>query len=131
MGHHLSRLRDYLADLFSDLPKRAYLTLRYHGWRSVLFRIVTFPLRLTPLGPRLGLGRGRRAQYAQLRNWYKRNGRPVAIVIPTYGDPSLTIDTVKSVQGTIARDRVRVVVCDEGGPPGQLEPLRALDGIEL
>src|SRR5947199_207331 len=60
MGYQLSRLRDYLADLFSDLPKRAWLTLRYHGWRSVLFRIVTFPLRLTPLGPRIGPGGGQR-----------------------------------------------------------------------
>ena len=131
MGYQLSRLRDYLADLFSDLPKRAWLTLRYHGWRSVLFRIVTFPVRLTPLGPRLGLGRGRRAQYAQLRNWYKRNGRPVAVVIPTYGDPALTIETVKSVQGTVDRDRVRIIVCDDGTPAEQLDPLRALDGIEL
>ena len=54
MLFQLSRLRHYIADLFAELPKRAYLTLKYHGWRSVLFRIVTFPLRLTPLGPRLG-----------------------------------------------------------------------------
>ena len=93
MRFQLSRLWHYLADLFSDLPKRTYLTLKYHGWRSVLFRLVTFPLRLTPLGPKLGLGRGRRNLYAELRNWYRRSGRPVAVVIPTYGDPALTIDT--------------------------------------
>ena len=45
----------FLRRLFSGLPKRAYLTLRYLGLRETLYRIVTFPLRLTPLGPRLGL----------------------------------------------------------------------------
>ncbi|MFL5886357.1 MAG: glycosyltransferase [Thermoleophilaceae bacterium] len=131
MRFQLSRLWNYVADLFSDLPKRAYLTLKYHGWRTVLFRIVTFPLRLTPLGPKLGLGKGRRQLYAELRNWYRRFGRPVAIVIPTYGDPALTIDTIKSVQKTVDRDKVRIIVCDDGTPEEQLAPLRAVQGIEL
>ena len=26
-----------------------YLTIEYHGWRTLLFRVVTFPLRFTPL----------------------------------------------------------------------------------
>jgi GT2 family glycosyltransferase len=131
MRFQLSRLRHYLADLFAELPKRARLTLQYHGWRTVLYRILTFPLRLTPLGAKLGLGRGRRNLYAELRNWYRRSGRPVAVVIPTYGDPALTIDTVKSVQKTVDRDKVRIIVCDDGTPEGQLAPLRAVQGIEL
>ena len=41
----------------ADLWRRARLTLRYHGPREVALRAVTFPLRATPLGPRLGYGR--------------------------------------------------------------------------
>src|SRR3954452_21834811 len=110
MRFQLSRLWNYVADLFSDLPKRAYLTLKYHGWRTVLFRIVTFPLRLTPLGPKLRLGEGGRQLYAELSNWYRRSDRPVPVVIPTYGDPTVTIETIKSVQKTVARDKVRIIV---------------------
>src|SRR3954452_19897919 len=131
MRFQLSRLWNYVADLFSGLPKRMYLTLKYHGWRTVLFRIVTFPLRLTPLGPKLGLGKGRRQLYAGLRNWYRRSGRPVAVVIPTYGDPTVTIETIKSVQKTVDRDKVRIIVCDDGTPEEQLVPLREVKGIEL
>src|SRR3954469_3810758 len=131
MLFQLSRLRHYIADLFAELPKRAYLTLKYHGWRTVVYRMVTFPLRLTPLGAKLGLGRGRRNLYAELRNWYRRSGRPVAVVIPTYGDPAVTIDTVRSVQKTVDRDKVRIIVCDDGTPEEQLAPLRAVEGIEL
>src|SRR5256885_13700096 len=116
MRFQLSRLWHYLADLFSDLPKRTYLTLKYHGWRSVLFRLATFPLRLTPLGPKLGLGRGRRNLYAELRNWYRRSGRPVAGVIPTFGDPAVPIETVKAGQKTVERDRARHIVCRDRTP---------------
>ena len=40
---------------FADLRRRARLTIQYHGWRTLLFRIVTFPLRFTPLRDRLRL----------------------------------------------------------------------------
>ena len=31
------------------LRRRVYLTYRYLGWRALLLRIITFPLRFTPL----------------------------------------------------------------------------------
>jgi GT2 family glycosyltransferase/glycosyltransferase involved in cell wall biosynthesis len=131
MRFQLERIWNYLADVFGELPKRAWLTLKYQGPLEVLIRIVTFPIRLTPWGPRLGYGKGRRHLYAELRRWYRRRGRPVAVVIPTYGDPTLTIETVKSVQKTVDRDKVRIIVCDDGTPEEQLVPLRELKGIEL
>ena len=38
------------------LPRRARLTLRYQGWRELAWRLLTFPLRLTPLAPAPGPG---------------------------------------------------------------------------
>ena len=55
MPHRLGYYLRYLRRLFANLPRRAWLTLRYHGVRETLWRLVTFPLRLTPLGARLGL----------------------------------------------------------------------------
>ena len=40
---------------FADLRRRIQLTIRYHGWRTLLFRVLTLPLRLTPLRHRLRL----------------------------------------------------------------------------
>ena len=40
---------------FADLPRRIRLTIEYHGWRTLLFRLVTFPLRFTPLRHRMHL----------------------------------------------------------------------------
>ncbi len=31
------------------LRRRLYLTYHYLGWRTLLFRVLTLPLRLTPL----------------------------------------------------------------------------------
>jgi GT2 family glycosyltransferase len=50
-------------------------------------------------------------------------------VIPTYGDPTLTIDAVRSVHKTVDRRRTRVVVVDDGSPAVHQERLRReLDG---
>ena len=71
----------------NDLPRRAYLTAKHHGWRELLVRLVDLPLRL------VGLERGLRARMSawatapRQRGWYRREGRPVTIVMPTYGDP--------------------------------------------
>ncbi|HUH80592.1 MAG TPA: hypothetical protein VLZ06_04630, partial [Solirubrobacteraceae bacterium] len=39
----------------AGLRRRIYLTYHYLGWRTLLFRLVTFPLRFTPLKRRLRL----------------------------------------------------------------------------
>ncbi|HEX8073338.1 MAG TPA: glycosyltransferase [Thermoleophilaceae bacterium] len=106
-----------------SLPRRAWLTLRYHGLGSFLFRAVTFPLRATPLGDRMGLGR-EPGELARARLWYRHRWRPVTVVIPTFGDPGQTIDTVRSVRGTTDGGRVSVVVADDGSPPADRERLR-------
>ena len=85
---HKNLYSRFLRKLFANLPKRAYLTLRYQGLRETLYRLVTFPLRLTPLGPRLGLVARVGDPSAPARAWYAPHGRPVAVVIPSYGPAS-------------------------------------------
>ena len=127
----LYHYRRQLKRLFGSLPRRALLTLRYHGARETLRRIVTFPLRLTPLGSRLGLGPRMGDPSGPARAWYREHGRPVAVVIPTYGDPGVTIAAVRSVQRTTAPERVRVIVADDGSAPEHVARLRELDNITL
>src|SRR5690349_2300695 len=99
-----------------DLWRRGRLTLKYHGTREVALRLVTFPLRATPLGPRLGYGRRFGAEEARARRWYRKHWRPVTVVIPTYGDPRLVEAAVASVRKTTERKRVSVVVVDDCSP---------------
>src|SRR5206468_9218247 len=65
----------------ADLVRRARLTLRYHGPRELAFRLVTFPLRATPFGARVGHGRRYGPETARARRWYAENGRPVTVVV--------------------------------------------------
>lgn len=120
----------HLRELFAGLPRRALLTIQYHGWREFFFRLVTFPLRLTPLGPRLRL-RGRALVTREARSWYPRDGRFVTVVIPTYGAPDVLFDCVDSVRRTIDGKRTRIVVTDDGSPEQDRKRLRRLRGIEL
>src|SRR5688500_12048412 len=95
-GRRVARIKDE----FADLPRRVRLTVQYWGWRTVLVRVLTFPLRLTPLRKRLGVGRRYRTQTAAIKEWFRRNGKPVAVVIPAYGDPTVTIEAVESIKKT-------------------------------
>ena len=92
---------------------------------------MTAPLRPTPLGARLGHGRRYGAEEARARRWYRANGRPVTVVIPTYGDPALVAQAVASVRKTTDRKRVRVVVVDDGSPPEHHAGLRAVRGATV
>jgi GT2 family glycosyltransferase/glycosyltransferase involved in cell wall biosynthesis len=116
-------LRLRMVDLFGNLPKRAYLTLRYRGLGSFLFRAITFPLRLTPAARFLPVGSDR-TYAAQARRWYERNGRPVTIAIPHYGPPDQTVETVQALLATTDPDRVRIVVADDASPAPHPEELR-------
>src|SRR3954470_386804 len=98
MRYRFDRLVAYLRDLFGDLPRRVVLTVQYHGWRELIVRIATFPLRLTPWGPKLASARATR--WAIARAWSRRSGKPVAVVIPHYGDPKLTIQALESIKAT-------------------------------
>ena len=62
---------------FADLRRRIYLTYRYHGWRALLFRALTLPLRFTPLKHRLRLRSNPDIDaYRRALAWYGRNARP-------------------------------------------------------
>ena len=85
------------------LRERIVLTYRHHGLGSILYRIITFPLRFTPLQSRLqhrlqGSRRDRAVRAA--RSWYRREGRPVTIVIPSYRDAAEVADLVASLRRT-------------------------------
>ena len=56
----------------ADLPD-----LRYHGWRTLLFRVITFPLRFTPLKRRLRLRSNPDDDaYRRALDWYREHGGP-------------------------------------------------------
>ena len=115
----------------ADLWRRGRLTLEYHGAKELAFRIVTAPLRPTPLGERLGHGRRYGAEEARAKNWYRRDGRLVTVVIPTYGDPGLVEQAVASVRKTTDRKRVRIIVVDDGSEPRHRDRLRDLRGARV
>jgi GT2 family glycosyltransferase len=112
------------------LPRRAWLTLRHLGVREFLRRVVTFPARAKPepvdphSNPMLH-------ESLLAAEWYRTYARPVCVVIPTYGDPSLVIAAVRSIQATTRPYLVRIVVADDGSDERQLRKLRKLKGIEL
>jgi GT2 family glycosyltransferase len=114
-----------------NIFRRAYLTLKHLGLREFLYRVVTFPLRFTRYAERIGGGVRFGANPGMLRRWCKHHGRPVTVVIPTYGDPTVTLKTVKAVRKTTSRKRVRVVVADDGSPPEDRAKLRLPRGVEL
>jgi GT2 family glycosyltransferase len=122
VAFQLHRLRR----LLSGLPRRAYLTLRYHGAREFAWRLLTFPLRLTPLGHRIGLAPRMSDPSAPARRWYRTGARPVTVVIPTFGDTRLVANAVRAVRRTTDRRLVRVVVADDGSAPEHQHALRRL-----
>jgi GT2 family glycosyltransferase/glycosyltransferase involved in cell wall biosynthesis len=125
------RLIRLLRLTFARLPERAWLTLRYLGPRAFVTRLVTFPLRLTPWASRFGLAPRMSLGSAGAERWYHENWRPVTIVIPTYGDPAVVANAVRSVRQTTDASRVRIVVTDDGSDPEHVAQLRAISGIEL
>jgi GT2 family glycosyltransferase len=116
----------YVRRLFAGLPRRALLTLRHHGARETARRLVTFPLRLTPWGHRLGLAPRMSDPSAPARAWYRDQGRPVAVVVPCFGDPDVVKPLLRSLKRTLDPARTRVILCDDGSGPAHLAGLRAL-----
>jgi GT2 family glycosyltransferase/glycosyltransferase involved in cell wall biosynthesis len=117
---------------FSNLRRRIYLTYRYFGLRTILFRLITFPLRFTPLARRLRMRTHARDQ--ELRRaveWYREDGRPVDIVIPSYRDIDQVRTLVRSVLKTVPGAMARVIVADDCSGPAHLAALRRIKGIEV
>ena len=131
LANRLFHYRRHLKRLLGNLPRRAILTLRYHGPRETALRALTFPLRFTPLGHRLGLAPRLGDPSGPARAWYRQHGRPVAVVIPTYGDPAVVKAAVRSVRRSTARERVRIVVVDDGSSAAHVERLRRLPDVQL
>ena len=117
LSSRLTRLRRSSVRLrrsFTRLPWRARLTVRHHGVREAARRSVTYPLPLTPARQRLGLAARNADLSAPAREWYLMHGRPVAVVIPTYGDTRLLASAAGAVRASADPQRVRLIVADDG-----------------
>jgi GT2 family glycosyltransferase/glycosyltransferase involved in cell wall biosynthesis len=117
---------------FSNLRRRIYLTYSYFGLRTILFRLVTFPLRFTPLERRMRLRTHARDQ--ELRRavtWYRDHGRPVDIVIPSYRDAERVRALVRSIHQTVRRGMARVIVAEDCSGPEHLVALQQIKGIDV
>ena len=117
---------------FSNLRRRIYLTYSNFGLRTVLFRLLTFPLRFTPLRRRLRLRTHVRDGELQLAvAWYREHGRPVDIVIPSYRDVERVRALVKSIAKTVRPGMARVIVADDSSGPEHVAALREINGIDV
>ena len=117
---------------FADLRRRIELTIRYHGWRALLFRAATFPLRFTPLRHRLRLrSGGGDHEYRRALVWYGERGEPVSIVIPSYRDADRVSTLVASIKRTVPNGMARIIVADDASGPEHVAALRAIPGVEI
>lgn len=64
------------------LATRTRLTYEHLGLRALLYRALTFPLRLTPLRLPLGVGRHEEQYRYDARRWQRRHGPPLEIWRP-------------------------------------------------
>jgi GT2 family glycosyltransferase len=116
----------------SGVWRRIQLTYRYHGARTLAFRALTFPLRFTPLARYLRMRSHARDQ--ELRRavlWYREQGRPVDIVIPSYRDAEYVKTLLRSLRKTVPRGMARVIVTDDASGPEHLAALRRIRGVDL
>jgi glycosyltransferase involved in cell wall biosynthesis len=120
----------HLRRLLTGLPKRTVLTVQHLGWAELGRRVASAPIRLLPGSAVGGIGDAS----GPARAWYKRHGRPVAVVIPSYGSPDLVATAVRSIRRTTDAAKVRIIVSDDGSAPEHVAGLRALgarEGLEL
>jgi GT2 family glycosyltransferase/glycosyltransferase involved in cell wall biosynthesis len=116
----------------AGLRRRVYLTYHYLGWRTLLFRVLTLPLRFTPLRNRLSLrSRTGHDAYRQALAWYREHAQPVSIVIPSYRDADRVATLVASIQRTVPSGMARIIVADDGSGPEHVAQLCAIEGVEL
>ena len=115
----------------ANIWRRVVLTWKYHGPWSLAFRMLTFPLRATPLRSRLRVDRLGDEILIRARRWYRRNGRPVTVVIPSYRDLECVRALVRSIRRTTPRSRVRIIVSDDCSGPTHVAALHRIRGIEV
>jgi GT2 family glycosyltransferase len=114
-----------------SLWRRLVLTYRYLGLRAVILRLVTFPLRFTPLRRRLKLGQRIESEQVLAARWYRQHRRPVSIVIPTYGAPRDLLKAIDSIRRTTRAEAVRIIVADDASSPEHVAALQQIEGIHL
>ncbi len=123
----------------AKLRRRIYLTYRYRGPRMLVYRVITFPLRFTPLRPYLQMEPSARIDPSVALRWYRQHGRRVTVVIPSYRDATHVARLVRSIRRTTRtwrgllgpRDPVSIVVADDASGPEHLAALRRIKDIEL
>jgi GT2 family glycosyltransferase/glycosyltransferase involved in cell wall biosynthesis len=116
----------------AGVRRRIYLTYHYLGWRTLLLRVLTFPLRFTPLRRYLQLRtHARDRELRRARAWYREHGRPVDIVIPSYRDSELVAALVASIRKTVPRGMARIILADDASGAEYLAKLREIGGIEI
>lgn len=116
---------------FARLGRRALLTYRHLGARTLAYRALTFPLRATPLREYVYLGPRVVADRLPARRWYRRHGRPVTVVIPSYRDAGHVEALVASIRRTTSRALVHIVVADDASGPEHVARLRAIVGVQV
>jgi GT2 family glycosyltransferase len=115
-----------------SLRRRVQLTVQYLGWRTLVFRVLTLPLRATPLRHRLRLRTHvREDSYHRAVAWYRAHARPVDVVIPSYRDADRVSALVASIRATVPPELARVIVADDASGPEHLAALAAIEGIEV
>lgn len=117
---------------FSNLRRRIYLTYTNYGLRTILWRLLTFPLRFTPLERHMRLRT--HARDGELRDavlWYREHGRPVDIVIPSYRDSERVRTLVRSISKTAPKGMLRIIVADDCSGPEHLAALGQIKGIDV
>jgi GT2 family glycosyltransferase len=114
------------------LRRRIYLTYHYLGWRTLLFRVLTFPLRFTPLKRHLRLrSNSSDDAYRRAVAWYRERGEPVDIIIPSYRDGERVKTLVDSIRRTVPQGMARIIVADDCSGPEHLAVLREIADIEV
>jgi GT2 family glycosyltransferase/glycosyltransferase involved in cell wall biosynthesis len=117
---------------FSNLRRRVYLTYTHFGLRTILFRLITFPLRFTPLEKRMRLRTHARDQEVRRAvSWFREHGHPVDVVIPSYRDAEHVAMLVQSIRKTVPKGMARVIVADDCSGAEHVAALRSIDGIDV
>jgi GT2 family glycosyltransferase len=117
---------------FQNLKRRLVLTYQYFGLRTILFRLLTFPLRFTPLQRRMRLRTHARDQEVRRAlAWYREHGKPVDIVIPSFRDTEHVAKLMRSIRKTVKPSMARVIVSDDNSGAEHLAALKAIAGIDV
>lgn len=114
-----------------SLRERIALTYEHHGMGTIIFRILTLPLRFTPLRDRVRYGYRRPGLDRTARRWYRRHGRPVSIVIASYRDAEEVSNLVTSLRRTTRREMTQIIVADDASGPEHLGKLNRLEGVRV